>query len=253
MNPDAHTRVMATDSCRAGFTVLELVVTIGILAVLSTLLLPALAGARQRANRARCSGQLRQFGLASQMYWDDHEGLAFRYRREATNNGDLYWFGWLEQGEEGERRFDPAQGALWPYLQARGIAICPALRTTAPEFKPKAAGGAGGYGYNLFLSAPLSEPAFRVSTLTRPSEVAVFADAAQVNDFQPPASPGRPMIEEFYYINTTEPTAHFRHALKANVVFSDGHVATGKPVPGSLDSRLLSAGLGRLSPGILIE
>jgi prepilin-type processing-associated H-X9-DG protein len=82
----------------------------------------------------------------------------------------------------------------------------------------------------------------------------LFADAAQVNDFQAPASPANPMLEEWYYVdtNTDYPNGHFRHDQKANVVFCDGHVDSEKPVPGSMDPRLPSQYVGRLRPEILV-
>ena len=234
-----------------GFTLVELLVVIAILGILASLLLPALAKARHGAGAAKCTSNLRQFGLAAQMYWDDHDGVTFRYRGGATNGGDVFWFGWLERGDEGRRRFDPTAGALWPYFESRGVESCPALRITAPDFKPKAVGGTGGYGYNLLLSAPAGQPPTPIGTWTRPAELVVFGDAAQVNDFQAPASPEHPMLEEFYYLGTNEPTAHFRHQRRCGVVFADVHVGRQPPVPGSLDPRLPAAQVGRLDSALL--
>lgn len=235
------------------FTLLELLVVVAILGILASLLVPALAKARHSARAAQCASNLRQFGLAAEMYWDDHDGAAFRYRGSATNGGDNYWFGWLERGEEGHRRFDPSAGALWPYFGARGVEICAALRPNASDFKPKASalGGTGGYGYNLSLSAPPGQSAFRMTSLPCPAGLAIFADAAQVNDFQPPASPDRPMLEEFHYLSTNEPTAHFRHQSRATVGFADGHVIRVRPANRSLDPRLPSARVGRLPEEML--
>jgi prepilin-type processing-associated H-X9-DG protein len=87
-----------------------------------------------------------------------------------------------------------------------------------------------------------------LNDLAAPSETALLADAAQVNDFQAPASPSNPMLEEFYYVNSVEATAHFRHAGSANVLFCDGHVAAESPAPGSLDTRMPEARVGRLAP-----
>ena len=224
---------------------------IAVIAVLAALLLPALARSKSIARRLQCVGHLRQLRLAAQMYWDDNANAAFRYRGAATNGGDVYWFGWLARGAEGTRAFDPTQGALYPYLSGRGVEVCPALNYALRSFKLKATGAAYGYGYNLLLSAPANQPSVSLLRLARPAETAFLADAAQVNTFQAPASPDHPMLEEFYYVCTNEPTAHFRHDGLANVTFCDGHVGAAKPNRGSLDERLPGAKVGRLPTTML--
>jgi len=236
-----------------GFTLIELLIVIAVIALLASLLLPALNRSRQSARRVQCVGNLRQLGMAVHMYWDDNEGRAFRYRGVHTNGGDVYWFGWLERGGEGRRAFDSAQGALHPYLTSRGISTCPSLNYAMSQFKLKAVGAAYGYGYNLQLSSPLSAPPFQILKIPRPSQSALMADAAQINDFQAPASRDHPMLEEFYYISTNhnEATVHFRHSKKANVLFCDNHVNMEKPDPGSLDARLPDQMVGRLPNSVL--
>lgn len=239
-----------TRTAAPAFTLLELLCVMGVIALLAAVLLPVLAQSRHSARRVACANNLRQLGLATQMYWDDHEGRAFVYRGAYTNGGDVYWFGWLQRWDghnEGRRAFDVTQGALYPYLQGRGVEVCPAFDYGWRLFKPKATGASYGYGYNRELSGR------QVATLTRPAELIVLADAAQVNDFQPPASPEQPMLEEFYYVSALEPkpTAHFRHRHWANALFADMHVATERPVPGSLDPALPQAWVGKLRPEAL--
>jgi len=227
-------------------------VVITLIAVVAALLLPALGRGKALARRIKCFSNLRQLGLAAQMYWDENNGNAFRYRGVATNGGDIYWFGWLSRGSEGKRAFDPSCGALFPYLGGRGVEVCPALDYSLQQFKLKASGAAYGYGYNLCLSGPLDQPPVSINKIDHPTETVVFADAAQINTFQPPASLDRPMLEEFYYVTTNEPTAHFRHAQKASAVFCDGHVDREKPVPTSIDKRLGGQLIGRIRDEVLV-
>jgi len=240
-------------SAHRAFTLIELLVVIALIAVLAALLLPALARSRATAHRIRCVSNLRQLGIATHLYWDENSGTCFRYTSGFTNGGQLFWFGWLGPGAEGERPFDAATGALFPYLQGRGVELCPSLNYALSRFKLKARGAAYGYGYNLQLSSGLSQPARKITVAPRPSALVVLADAAQVNTFQPPASPEHPVLEEFYYVNTnrSEATAHFRHDRKAGAVFGDGHVSLEAMETGSLDQNLPAQCVGRLPAELL--
>jgi prepilin-type processing-associated H-X9-DG protein len=82
----------------------------------------------------------------------------------------------------------------------------------------------------------------------------LFADAAQINDFQAPASKSNPMLEEWYYVDTAAdyPNGHFRHNGQADAVFCDGHTGGEKFVPGSIDARIPAQKVARFRPEILI-
>ena len=240
-----------TRALERGLTLVELLVVIAVLGVLAALLLPALTRGKDAARLARCTDNLRQLGLAAQIYWDENDGMTFPYLAGGTNGGMRYWFGWLKPGAEGERVFDPTQGALYPILQGQGVELCPALDYRNTLYKLKATSAAFGYGYNLHLGdRPLN-----IQRVSVPTETVVFADAAQVNDFQAPASPEHPMLEEFYYVDADDgtgyPNAHFRHMQQAVAVFCDGHVDRERPVPGSLDPRMPAQWVGRLRPEAL--
>jgi prepilin-type N-terminal cleavage/methylation domain-containing protein/prepilin-type processing-associated H-X9-DG protein len=77
---------------KRAFTLVELLVVIGIIAVLVGILLPALTKARETSNRLSCLSNLRQIGTALVMYVNDNKGLLPVTPKKASTDFDAFWY-----------------------------------------------------------------------------------------------------------------------------------------------------------------
>lgn len=238
-------------AARQGFTLIELLVTITIVALLSSLTFAGWKQFRGSATCAVCSNNLRQLSAATNLYLGDNNGFFPSYLKAAPG-GRMWWFGLetsLGGAAEGSRDLDVTKGPLYPYIDEVGkVEVCGAFNYNGALWKPKFKGASYGYGYNWILGGRISGMPMNVATLRSGAGVILYGDCGQVNTFQAPASQSNPLIEEFYLINETDKTIHFRHNGRANILFVDGHVESFKPYAGTVDTTVRGEITGRITP-----
>ena len=156
--------------CRA-FTLVELLVVLGIITVLLAMLLPALRKAREQANGIKCAASLRQMYAAVAMYGNDHRGYlpAARFwdNRAGSAAPILYWHDALERyvQPKNTRHESEARQAGQPEIEAtwkRNSVIWQGC----PNWEPREFESGPGYGYNFFPHDPDDGPSMWIDTVS---------------------------------------------------------------------------------------
>lgn len=225
----------------SGFTLVELLVVIAVIAILAGLLLPALAKSKTKAQAIFCSNNTRQLAFAWLMYADENNGrLAYNYGGDATRkifppksrlnwvNNILNW----ELDSDNTNTTTITEASLSPYTQGHvSVYRCPADNVLSDV--QRSAGWSGGrvrsYSMNAMVGYPgnllrygvnVNNPEYvqflKLSTISRPARIFVFIE-------EHPDS-----INDGYFLNKPDdlewvdlPASY--HNGAAELSYADGH------------------------------
>ncbi len=205
------------------FTLIELLVAIAIIAILASLLLPVLTGAKKRAREIVCLGQLRQNGMGLLMYTDDNNQY-WPWRSEGAGYGINKWsWDWYS----GVDNFD-MHVVIEEYVPKGENYICPFADGSWQDYWPQP--GSTDYGpfYRWSGYATFANYASHTVTFVTPSGAVAPWDevvAQRRTDF-----PGRPILGDQLTYDPSrgwvnwhrgEPEFSFAH-LRHSYVFPDG-------------------------------
>jgi prepilin-type N-terminal cleavage/methylation domain-containing protein/prepilin-type processing-associated H-X9-DG protein len=233
---------MRTCRYRKGFTLVELLVVVAIIAVLAGIIFPVFARARARAESTTCQSNLRQLGAAFQQYlneFDDQYPNSWRTQRSPYGELNHSWWDVL----------------IYPYVRSDAVFACPAndtpsysvhqafdsrglkTRRVTYALNNQLLGAAAGVDKFQYVGDP-PDPAL-ASDVDDPASTILLAEKMQDYPGHTPSQPNQPgnqSQEVDVWFQLTEPgitppdwdtswgVARSLHGLGSNFLFVDGHV-----------------------------
>jgi prepilin-type N-terminal cleavage/methylation domain-containing protein/prepilin-type processing-associated H-X9-DG protein len=209
MSTKRDRRIAATS--RNGFTLIELLVVIAIIAILAAILFPVFAKAREAARATTCKSNLKQIGLAMNMYKQDYdETLPFSVNGQPKMVNGQVNFGWL------------AADSYWawfylPYTKNQNLWYCPSAKDANCKYSS--------YGLSGFLDGSFTTPGISDAAIVEPASTIFAHDSYESrlddNGDTLCADNGQTIALTQW---PTQWGEYYRHSDSCNVLFCDGHV-----------------------------
>ncbi|MBI3882068.1 MAG: prepilin-type N-terminal cleavage/methylation domain-containing protein [Verrucomicrobia bacterium] len=216
---------------RRGFTLIELLVVIAIIAIVASLLFPAIGKSRERARAVACLNNLKQLQLAFNLCMDDHDDImppnnyvfsiggpgatntAGRYTESSWCPGDV---------TVDTTDYNLRAGVLFPYNEATRIYRCPSDPSVIADVEGRTVSRTRSYNLSIWINCKNEPKSYtRSTTVPRVAEMFTFIDTHEDGIVDPTFGLYQP--DTFWGDFWIDQPAN-RHSQGANLAFLDGHV-----------------------------